>query len=809
MKSFPRNVLYALRSIRRSSGFAGIAIATIALVIGANTAIFSLASAALTKSLPYREPERLVHVEDTSANGEHKASYPDYDDWRKSNRVFEEMGGYLGGNKGTLRLSDGSVQARVGVATASFFPTLGVSPILGRGFLVSEELSTSERVILLSHRIWHERFGGSPGVLGRTIDLNGKPRRVVGILPKDFNFAPAQGADLWVPLRMEPYQRNRRNLWWLDVVARMKPSVSLKAAQADLSVLAGRLEKTYPESNSGLDVKLDSLRDEILGPIRPILAALVGAVVAVLLIACTNIAGLLLGRASSRRKEIAIRVALGARPRDLVAQLLTESLTLGVLGGAAGILWAHWGIKLLLAGIPEEQAASMPYLENAGLDGRVLLFSLALSLLTGVLFGLIPALQSARPAPGEALKSSAPASHGLSPHRTRSILVVAEIAVAIVLLTGAGLMLKSTVRLLHVDPGFDRKDLLTLQIASGSGKYDTPEKLSAFHESLLARVRGVPGVTAAGTVDVLPLSGGSNTVNFVVGGKNVPLPGHENEANIRVISANYFHDMRVPLIAGRPFDSGDRSGTPKVLVVNRALARRYFGSESPIGKEIKYTYDDRQTFEKIVGVVGDENQVSLDVEPRPVIYECFLQSPDSSMSVVARTAGSPESFAPAVRKAIASLDSDLLVYGEASMDRIISEAPSTFLRRYPAFLIGVFAAAALLLAAIGLYGIMAFAVAQRTREIGIRMALGAERKDVVGMILRDGGRLLVAGLTIGMAGALASSRLLSGFLFGVRPYDPVTLVLVAALLSFAALLACYLPARRAAKVDPIEALRYE
>jgi putative ABC transport system permease protein len=370
-------------------------------------------------------------------------------------------------------------------------------------------------------------------------------------------------------------------------------------------------------------------------------------------------------------------------------------------------------------------------------------------------------------------------------------------------------MLKSTVRLLRVDPGFDTKNLLTLQVSASSAKYDSPAKLTTFHERLLERVRSVPGVKAAGTVDVLPLSGGNNTANFVVEGNAPPIPGHENEANVRSISPNYFHDMGIPLLGGRAFDGRDHVDSPKTLIVNRTLVRRFFGNENPVGKRIKFTYDEKETFREVVGVVGDENQISLDAEPRPVIYGSYLQEPDPSLNVVVRTAGRPESYTSALRKAILAVDPDLLISDVTSMGRLIADAPSTFLRRYPAFLIGVFAAAALLLAAVGLYGIMAFAVGHRTREIGIRMALGARQGDVVAMILRDGGRLLLAGLSLGVVGALASTRLLSGLLFGVRPDDPGTLLAVALLLSVAALFASYLPARRAAKIDPISALREE
>ncbi len=798
------DIRYALRSFRRSPVFSIVAIGTLALAIGTTTAIVSLARAAIAKSLPYRDPDRLVHVWVTYPNGQHEAAYPDYLDWRARSLVFEDMGGYVGGLKGTLGSGSEAVPVRAGTATSSFFSTLGVTPILGRGFDARDELRDSERVVLLSHRLWVVRFGGSRAIIGRSVEFNGSARRVAGILPPRFNFAPARGAEIWVNLRVDE-DRMRRNLWWLNVVARMKPGVTLPRAQSDLARVQAQLEKEFPDSHSGLGILIVSLRDQILGVVAPILVALLGAVAAVLLIACANVAGLLLGRASARRREIAIRTALGASSRDLVSQLLTESVTLSTIGGALGILGANWGIRMLLAGIPEAQLAAMPYLIHARLDAGVLLAGIALSLLTGVLFGAAPALQCIRPAPGGALKDvSAAAGHR---SRTRGALVVAEIAIAIVLLAGAGLMLRSTATLLSVDPGFETKNLLTLQIAlPATPRYDGADRLAAFHDALLSRIRSVPGVKAAGTVDVLPLSGGGNTAYFAAEGKPV-VPGHEKEANVRTISANYFHDMAIPLQAGRPFNAGDDAKSPRTVIVNRVLARRFFPGENPIGRRIRFTFNDRQPFREIVGVVGDEKQTSLDTDPNPVVYVSYGQSADDTMSVVVRTAGKPEDLAASLRAAIRSLDDGIMILDVTSMGDLITDAPSTFLRRYPAFLISVFAASALLLAAIGLYGIMAFAVQRRVKEIGIRVALGAQKRDVVAMVLAEGSRLVAAGLALGIVGALLATRLLTSILFRVRPFDPLTFASVSLLLAVAALLACYLPARRAAHVDPMVALR--
>jgi len=807
MRAVLQDVRYAVRGFRQSPAFALVAVATLALAVGSTTAVVSLTRAALVKSLPYAEPENLVHLWMTDPNGRHEFAYPDYLDARRDTRAFADIGGYAGGLKGVLQLPSESVPVRAASASASFFSTLGIVPAVGRTFEAADERPNAPRSVVLGYRLWRERFAGDPSVVGRSLVLNGSPRRIAGVLPAAFNFAPALGAEIWINLRIDD-DRMRRNLWWFNLVARVKPEIGPKKARDDLARVFGDLAQRFPDSHTGTGVQVVPLADQILGPVRNVLTALLGAVGAVLLIACANIAGLLLGRATARRREIAIRAALGASARRLVAQLFTESLLLAGIGGAAGVLFSVAIVRGLIAAIPEAQAAAMPYLEHARLDGSVLLAGLAATIAAGLLFGLAPSYQIARATGADPLRETH-ASEGRQSHRMRSALVTGEIAIAIVLLAGAGVMIRSTLALLRVDPGFETRNLLTLQVAlPPSPRYEGRDRLAAFHAELLSRVRAVPGVRAAGTVDVLPLSGGGNTVNFAIEGTPV-LPGHENEANIRSISTDYFRDMGIPLITGRPFGPEDRDGGPKTVIVNRSLARRFFGGANPVGKKVRFTFNDRQPYREIVGGVGDENQKSLDEEPAPVIYASYLQSLDDSMSVVIRASGDPERLGPSVKAAILAIDPAIMVVDVTTMGQMISDAPSTFLRRYPALLIGGFAAVALLLAAIGLYGIMTFAVARRSREIGIRLALGAQRREVVGMVLSSGGRVVAAGLALGLAGAVATTRVLSSILFRVRPLDPVSLALVSILLAAVALLACWLPARRAAGVDPASALRNE
>ncbi len=807
MTGLLQDVRFALRGLRNHPGFTSVAILTLALAVGSTTAVVSLTRAALVKSLPYADPSELVHLWMTDSNGKHELAYPDYLDLRRETHAFADMGGYVGGQKGILQLSGESLPIRGAAASASFFSTLGIVPATGRTFEPADELPGAPRSVVLGYRLWRERFAADPSVVGQAIVLNGIPRRVAGVLPAGFNFAPALDADLWVNLRVGE-QQMRRNLWWFNVVARRRPGLDPKKAADDVARVFGSLSRQFPDSHTGTGIDAVPLDDQILGPVRHILSALLGAVAAVLLIACANIAGLLLGRATSRRKEIAIRAALGASSRRLVSQLLAESFLLAGIGGAAGVLLSVALVRLLLAGIPEAQAAAMPYLTHARLDGVVLLAGLAVTAAAGLLFGLAPSLQIARSAGNDPLRETH-SSDGRPAQRMRSALVVGEIAAAIVLLASAGVMIRSTITLLRVDPGFETKNLLTMQVDLPSNpRYEGSDRLTAFHAELLARIRSVPGVRGAGTVSVLPLSGGGDTVNFAIEGRPV-VPGHEIEANIRTISAGYFHDMGIPLVAGRSFGPGDRDGGPKTVIVNRSLARRFFGTASPVGRRIRFTFNDRQPYREIVGVVGDENQKGLDAEPNPVVYASYLQSLEDSMRVVVRTAGNPEGLGRSVKAAIQSIDPAIMIVDVSTMGRLISDAPSTFLRRFPALLIGGFAAVALLLAAIGLYGIMAFAVARRTREIGIRLALGAGRRDVIGMVLSAGSRLVAGGLALGFAGAVAATRVLSSIVFRVRPLDPVSLFAVSILLAAVALLACWLPARRAAAVDPMTALRDE
>jgi putative ABC transport system permease protein len=811
METLLQDIRYGVRTLAKKPTFAIVAVLTLALGIGANTAIFTVVDAALIRSLPYENPDALVHLWETSQRQDfsrHEASFPDYLDLRDQNHVFEDMAGY---NAGSLTLSahDGPERLRAARVTSSFFTVLGVKPALGRTFLEGEDKPGAERIVVLSHGLWQRRFGADPNVVGRTLSLNDDTYTVVGVLPPQFKFARVGEAELWVPLNPLPFQVSRRNLYWLNVIARARPGVTLGQAQAEMDGFARHLAQQFPESHTGVGIRLVSLHEEVVGSIKPVLLALSGAVGFVLLIACANVANLLLARSAGRRKEIAIRIALGAGRARLVQQLLTESFVLALLGGVAGLVWALWGVELLVAAIPESLLNSMPYLQSLAIDARVLAFTTAVTVFTGLVFGIAPALQATKQELHESLKEGGRSSGGSPRAGLRGALVVAEVALALVLLIGAGLMMRSLIRLLQVDPGFDTGNLLTFQLTLPDAKYNDPSKLQAFHRQLIDRISALPGVKGVGTTTLRPLSGGGNTATFMVESGPAPDPADKPEANVRTISANYFTVMGIPLVKGRFFAESDNAAAPNALVINQTLANRFFHDEDPVGRRIVFGFDPERRPWLIVGVAGDEKVMALDARTTPVIYFHYGQSVESYMGVLVRAASDPMSMAGAVRSEIAEIDKDVPMYSVTTMDQMISNSQSTFMRRYPAFLIGVLAAVALALAAVGIYGVVSYSVTQRTHEIGIRMALGAKKRDIISLVLGQGLILVVTGLAIGLSAAFALTRFLSSILFGVSATDPVAFAGVSAALAIVALAACYIPARRAAKVDPMVALRYE
>ncbi len=811
METLWQDIRYAVRLLIKKPGFTAVAVLTLALGIGANTAIFTAVDRALLRPFPYKNPDALVHLWETNPQKDyrdHQASYPDYLDWREQNNAFEGMAGY---SSGTVTLTGRGEPERIqlAVVTSSFFPLLGVEARLGRIFLAEEDTASTERVVMMSHGLWQRRFGQDPSLIGQQLTLNGANFTVVGILPQSFHFAKVGAAELWFPLRPQPFQVARRNMYWLNVIARLKPNVSEQQAYSEMSAIAGRIEEQFPDSHTGRGIKIVPLRDEIVGPVKPLLLVLLGAVAFVLLISCANVANLLLARASGRRKEIAIRLALGSSRSRLIRQLLTESMLLALAGGVAGLLLAGWGIELLITAIPNSLIVQMPYLEGLSLDVKMLGFTFALSLLTGIIFGLAPAYQSSKPDLNEALKEGSKSSTGLHRARLRSLLVVSEIALALVLLIGAGLMIKSLNRLLAVNPGFDTENLLSFQLSLPTNRYSEANRVVAFQDQLLARIEGLPGVKGAATTDLLPLNGGGNTGTLQIEGRPVPPPGEQTEFNIRTVSPNYFSVMGIPLVKGRFFTDRDNSDRPRMLIINQTMADRVFPDGNALGRRVMFSFDSMKKPWEIVGIVGDENVTSLDVKITPIVYSSYLQDSSSQMCVVVRTATDPATITGAVRGEVRALDADLPIFAETTIEQLISNSPSTFLRRYPAFLIGAFAIASLCLAMLGIYGVISYSVTERTHEIGIRMALGAGRGDVLKLVVGQSMLLAVAGIVLGIVGALALTRIMASLLFGVSATDPQTFILTSLVLIGVALGASFVPARRATRVDPMVALRYE
>jgi putative ABC transport system permease protein len=805
-----QDLRYGLRVLAKKPAFTIIAVITLSLGIGANTAIFTVVNAALLRGLPYHEPERLVHLWETNPHEnshQREASYPDYLDWQ-ANQVFAGMAGYGGGGGFVLEGREANELVVAGRVTANFFAVLGVQPVLGRTFQEGEDQPGAARVVVLSYGGWQRLFGGDQQVLGQTLMLSGNPYTVVGVLPPSFQFAPRGTAEIWTPLVPNEMQRTRRFQHWVNVVARLKPGISVEQAQTGIQLIAQRIASEYPDSHANTTIVLVPLQEQFVGRLKPLLLTLLGAVGFVMLIACANVANLCLVRAAVRQKELAIRAALGAGRLRLLRQMLVESVLLSLLGGAAGLLLARWGVDALIAAIPAEQLNFMPYLRGLSLDSRILFFTFALSVLTGVVFGLAPAWQAAKLDLQGVLKEGGRTAGGITRGRLRNLLVVSELALAVVLLVGAGLMMKSLTRLLKVDPGFNPHNLLTFGI-SLPARYDNDQKIAAFHQELLTRLEAMPGIAGAGTVGVLPLIGG-NTTRFYPAGKPKPAPGQEIEANLRDVSTGYFRVVGVPLTVGRYFTERDDAKAPGVIIVNQTLAHLVFPQQNAVGQRLIFPGYETQPFE-IVGVVGDERVNGLDARITPVVYYPYLQdSPlGPASTLVVRTKGDPVSFSNAIRSECRALEPGITIFEVRTMEQIIANTPATFMRRYPALLIGLFAVLALLLASVGIYGVISYTVSQQTHEIGVRIALGAQRRDVLRLVLSHGMLLALIGVGGGLVAALALTRLLQGLLFGVTATDPATFAGVAVLLLTVALLACYLPARRATKVDPLVALRYE
>lgn len=810
MQTLWQDLSYGWRMLRKSPGLTAVILIMLTLGIGANTAVFTIFDAILLRPLAYERPEQLVQIWETRTEGafqQMEFSYPDYQDVKRLNSVFSRMSGYSR-NSMTLSGKDGAEQVRVGIAATDFFETLGVRPVLGRTFQLAEEQPQKNVPLILTYSAWQRRFTGDPAVIGKTVVMDGALATVVGVLPKDFVFAPSQSAEFWTSVNIDTW-RLRRNAHWLYPVARLKPGVTLQQAQSVVQNLSRQLAAQYPDSNTQVGTKLIDLREEMVGSMQPVLIAMMGAIAFVLLITCANVAGLLLARSVPRQKEICIRLALGARSMRIARQLLTESVLLALIGGAAGMLAAYWAVPALVSLLPQNVLLATPQLQGVTVHAGILWFALGVSLFTGVLFGLAPVLQAFKPSLRAELQEAGRGSVGSAHRRIRNVLVVSEMALAVVLLVGAGLMLKSLNRVLSTDPGFNTRNLLTGSLVLPEKKYPDGPSQRAFQQQFLQTINQLPGVEQAAAVTVVPMSGQGNTSRFDVEGHPRSSGGQEYEANSPTITQNYFSVMQVPLRAGRFFGSQDREKSPPVVIVNQALADMVFPGQNPVGKRINFTYTNEPNYVEIVGVAGNENVNSLDTPPTPIVYRCYEQDPYFYFNFVVRTTKEPATLAAAVTRVAHELEPEAPVYHLSSMSSIIWDSPMMMLRAYPAYLIGGFATLALVLAALGLYGVLAYSVAQRTRELGVRMALGAQRSDLLRMVVNNGLKLAVIGIALGIVGGLVVARLIASLLFGVAPTDAPTFVGVGVVLFMAALAASYIPALRATRVDPMVALRYE
>lgn len=804
---FLNDLRFAFRLLLKNPGFTLVTVIALALGIGANTAIFSVVNAVLLRPLPYKNPERLVMVWEDATKTGHPRDTPtaaNFIDWRNQNQVFEGMAAI---NEENYNLTGAGEPERLdGLrVSASLFPLLGVEPRLGRVFTAAEDQPGSQRVVLLSYGLWQRRFGGDPGIAGKPITLNGQSYVVVGVMPAQFQF-PTSDNQIWVPIAFSSEEAADRELHNLQVVARLKPGVTLAQAQAEMSTIATRLQQQYPETNTDIGAVVTSLHEQLVGNIKPILLILLGTVGLVLLIACANVANLLLARAAVRQKEIAVRVALGARRLRLIRQFLTESIVLSMLGGVIGLVLAYTGLVLLRTFIPEDILQA----REISMDLKVLGFTAIISVATGVIFGLAPALQAFRIKQSETLKEGGrDAATGGSGKRLRSVLVTAEVAISLVLLIGAGLLINSFLRLRNVDPGFRSDHLLTMRIVMPLSKYlDRPRRL-AFYNDVLQRVQSLAGVRSAAITTNLPLYHQGNEMAVRIQGRPELPPAQQPTVVIRIVSPGYFDTMTIPLLNGRKLSDQDIATTPRVAVISETMARTFWPNEDPVGKRFGIgEIESGPRWFNIVGVVKDVRQMQLTADPKPQAYLTYLQVGFfDSRDLVVKTDVDPASMAATIRNAVWEIDKDQPVSNVQTMETILADSIAQ--QRFSMVLLAIFAGVALVLAAVGIYGVMSYSVAQRTREIGIRMALGAQTAAVLKLALGYGMKLVLIGIAIGLIGAFALTRLMSTLLFGVTATDPITFALISLLLICVAALASYIPARRATKVDPMIALRYE
>ena len=805
MSALGQDLRDAFRHLRSRPGFATVIVLTLSMGIGLNAAVFTAVDAALLRSLPYAEPERLVHVFQTRGDQPRfELAWPTVRELQADRSVFTSVAGY---NRSPAVWQNGGERSQLPAlrVTASFFDVLGVRPQLGRTFLPGEDEDGGPRAVILTDAFWRSQMGADPSALGRSLLLDDRPYTIVGVLPPSFPFAPGAGAR--VVLAAQPRgDLLRRNLNWINTIARLRDGVTLSDAQQGVTAFAAALRDRFPEEVKGVSMEVVPLRDVLVGKVEPVLVLLFACVSLVLLVACANVANLLLARARSREQEMAMRAALGAGRRRLIRQLLTESAVLATLGGILGLVAARISLPLLLVGIPARERGTMPFLEDLQVDLRVLAYGGGLILLTTVLFGLLPALRASRPDlhdalrdPTGAVRQGGPLRHGL-----RDGLVALEVALAVMLLGSAGLMGKSLLRVLSTDPGFRPEGALGVAVILPQARVEKDEVAVGIQAEIFQSVAAIPGVTAVTRVSQLPGTGNGNTLRFVREDRPRPT-GAEPEVTVREVGPDFFRVLGVPLLGGRGFGPQDAIGSMPVVVVNRALQRRYFPGEDPVGKRIRPTYSPDLPVFTIVGVVGDQTFGALDEAPPAILYFSDTQSPNNPFALVLRSSRS--GVETEVRRAIQAAAPDAVVLPVRTLTEVLEQAPSMFLRRYPVFLLGVFASFALVLAAIGIFGVVSYGVVQRTHEFGIRMAVGAERRDIVRLVLRQNLAPVAAGAAGGVLGSVALAAIFRRLLFGVTASDPGVLAGVVTVLAMVALVSALLPALRAAKVDPATALR--
>jgi putative ABC transport system permease protein len=802
MNALLQDLRYGIRMLLKQKSFTAVALIALALGIGANTAMFSLVNGVLLRPLPYPNADRIVYFEGRNPSQgitDSNISFPDFADWSKQTDLFASTAAYWVGNANLG--ADGAEPERVPRAgvTSGFFSVLGVQPFLGRVFVAEDDQPNAQSVAIISHGLWKRRFGSDAGVIGREVFISAKPVTVIGVMPPGFDYP--QETQIWVTSGVVPADEPRDNRSW-SAMARLRDGVAVQQVQTRISAINAQLASEYPDTSKGWDAAVLVLQDLLVREVRASLLALLGAVGFVLLIACANVANLLLARAAGRQKEIAIRSAMGATRGRVVRQMLTESVLLSLLGGTAGLLLSVWLTDALTAILPE----GTPRVDQVGLDYGVLAFAIGISALTGILFGLAPALQASKQDVSGSLKEGGRAGEGHRRTGARSLLLIGEVALSLVLLVGAGLLIKSFMRLQEVRPGFNPKNVLISSIALPGAKYNATGQRPEFFRELAERLEALPGVQAVGGGINLPLGAS----NYGIGRALIPegRPHTTDEsvaASYYTITGNFFRALQIPLLAGRVFELRDNGEAPKVVIVNETVAKRFYGSpEGAIGKRLTIWRDEKFPRE-IIGVVGDTKADTLERESNEQIYVPHAQDPSwGFMALVIRTTGEPAAFVPVLRRELQAIDKDQPIYNIRTMDDVVRSSLGT--RRVSMLLFSVFAGAALLLAAVGIYGVMAYSVTQRTHEIGIRMALGAQAGDVLRMVVRQGMTLVVIGIGVGVAGALGLTRVIANLLFGVNAADPLTFAAIALLLALVALLACYLPARRAAKLDPMIAL---